>query len=57
MMINKSRRYASLPPIVEPEITKPIVWTLEFSIPLGVLEKYAGQLGTIKGTNLARQFL
>jgi hypothetical protein len=43
------RRYASLPSIVEPEIPKPIVWYLEFSIPLGVLEKYVGQLGPIKG--------
>jgi len=42
------RRYASLPQIVEPEITTPTVWYLEFSIPLSVLEKYAGQLGALK---------
>jgi hypothetical protein len=42
------QRYASLTPIVEPEITKPVVWTLEFSIPLIVLEKYVGQIGTLK---------
>jgi len=42
------QRYTSLTPIVEPEITKPVVWTLEFSIPLIVLAKYAGQKGTLK---------
>lgn len=43
------QRYASLVPIVEPEITNPIVWTLEFVIPIAMLEKYTGPLGTIKG--------
>ena len=43
------QRYASLTPIVEPEITKPVVWTLEFAIPIAVLGKYTGPLGTIKG--------
>lgn len=41
------RRYASLPPVVEPEIQTPCTWYLEFSIPLGILEKYAGPLGKI----------
>ncbi len=43
------RRFASLPAVVEPEIFKPLVWYLEFCIPLSVLEKYAGQLRSIKG--------
>jgi len=43
------RRYASLPSAVEPEISTPIVWTLEFSIPFTVLEKYAGSPGTVQG--------
>lgn len=34
------QRYASLPRIVEPEIKEKIVWMLEFSIPVAVLEKY-----------------
>jgi hypothetical protein len=42
------RRFASLPAIVEPEIVQPLVWTLEFSIPFSVLEKYIGVLETIK---------
>ena len=34
-------RYASLPAIVEPEITKEVLWMLEFSIPLDLFKKYA----------------
>jgi hypothetical protein len=41
--------YHSLPPIVEPEITGPTVWFLEFFIPLGLLEKYVGPVGKIAG--------
>lgn len=43
------RRYASFPPLVEPEITKPVVWTLEFSIPLTVLKKYVAGLEIVAG--------
>jgi len=32
------RRYASLPSAVEPEISTPIVWMLEFSLPFTVLK-------------------
>lgn len=42
------RRFASQPSVVDPEIVQPLVWTLEFSIPFTLLEKYAGPLGTIK---------
>lgn len=31
----------SLPEVVEPEITEPITWTIEFRLPLALLEKYA----------------
>jgi hypothetical protein len=41
---------ASLPPMVEPEITQPTNWTLEFQIPLQLFEEYVGPLG-----QLARQ--
>ncbi len=30
----------SLPKIVEPEITEPITWTLEYRLPLAIIEKY-----------------
>jgi hypothetical protein len=43
------RRYAGLPPMVEPEVVTPLVWMLEFSIPFRILEKYAGVIGEIKG--------
>lgn len=42
------RRFASLPSIIEPEITTPVVWYLEFSLPLSVLETYAGPLMPVK---------
>jgi len=31
----------TLPQIVDPEITEPVTWTLEYRIPLAMLEKYA----------------
>lgn len=37
------QRFSSLPQTVEPEITQPVVWTLEFSIPLSVFKKYFEQ--------------
>ncbi len=43
------RRFASLAARVEPEIETPLVWYLEFAVPLAVLEKYAGPVGQIKG--------
>lgn len=42
-------RYHNLPGLVEPEITKKQTWFLEFSIPLAMLEKYAGKLEKIAG--------
>jgi len=42
------RRYASLSSVVEPEISTPLVWTLEFSIPFAVLEKHVWPLGNIQ---------
>ncbi len=35
---------SSLPKIVEPEIKDPIVWTLQFFIPLAVMEHYVGPM-------------
>lgn len=40
---------AQLPSIVEPEIIKPVTWTLQFFIPLAVFEEYIGALGDLKG--------
>ena len=38
------RRYPSLPSIVDPEITEPLTWTLGFSLPFAMLEKYCGPI-------------
>jgi hypothetical protein len=40
---------ASLPPVVEPEIGKPVTWTLEFSIPFALFESYVGPIGNVAG--------
>ena len=40
---------SSLPRVVEPEITEPMTWTLQFFITFSVLEKYAGPLGEVSG--------
>lgn len=38
--IQKIEIAASLPKVVDPEITKPVTWTISFKIPLSMLEKY-----------------
>jgi|SRR5665213_709991 len=38
----------SLPRVVEPEITGPITWTLQFSIPIELFEEYLGPLGPLR---------
>jgi hypothetical protein len=40
---------SSLPRLVEKEVSEPIVWTLQFYIPLTVLEHYVGPLGELPG--------
>ncbi len=41
--------FHSLPARVEPEITEPIVWFLEFSIPVSIFEPYIGSIGNMAG--------
>ncbi len=40
---------SSLPQIVEPEITEPRVWTLNFFIPFPLVEHFVGALGQMAG--------
>ncbi len=40
---------ASLPRVVEPEISVPVDWHLQFFVPFTVLEKYVGPLGEVAG--------
>jgi len=37
---DKMRRAHSLPRIIDPEIDKPITWTVEYWLPIALLEKY-----------------
>ncbi len=47
---------STLPPIVEPEITEPVVWTLQFRIPLRTLEHYVGPVGPLPGRTWRANF-
>jgi hypothetical protein len=40
---------SSLPGIVEPEITEPVTWQLNFFAPFEVFELYTGALGEVRG--------
>lgn len=39
----------TLPAVIEPEITGPVEWTLEFSIPFSLFEPYVGPVGEVAG--------
>jgi len=41
--------HTSLPRVVEPEITEPVTWTLQFFIPFVLFEKFLGPLGDVAG--------
>ncbi len=41
--------YHSMPQLVEPEITAPTEWVLEFYVPFALLAKYVGPLGNAQG--------
>ena len=40
---------SSLPPVVDPEITEPVNWSLEAVIPVEILEAFVGPLGPLPG--------
>jgi len=48
--------FHSMPAVVDPEITEPVTWTLEFFIPFSLLGKYAGPIGDIHGQEWAANF-
>jgi hypothetical protein len=50
------QRYHSLPEIIDQEITQKTIWLLEFSIPFAVLERYAGNLGNVRGQTWRANF-
>jgi hypothetical protein len=47
---------SSLSATVDPEVTEPLTWELNFFVPLAVLEKYAGTLGSLAGTTWRGNF-
>lgn len=46
----------SLPATVEPEIAAPTAWTLQFALPVALLEAYAGPLGRLDGRQWTANF-
>lgn len=40
----------SMPKIVDPEITKPTVWTVEYHVPFTLFRTYFGEIATAPGT-------
>lgn len=41
--------FHTLPRVVDPELTGPMEWLLEFFIPFTLVEKYTGPIGDIRG--------
>jgi hypothetical protein len=46
----------SLPQIIDPEMAEPVTWTLEYSIPLAMLEKYSPVIRPKKGVSWRANF-
>jgi hypothetical protein len=46
----------SLPEIIDPEINEPVTWTLEYKIPLSLLEKYSKVTHPAKGVEWRANF-
>jgi hypothetical protein len=47
---------SSLPKIVDPEITEPVRWQINFFVPFKVLEEYVGPLGEVRGQDWRGNF-
>jgi len=54
--INRIEIAHSLPQKVDPEITSPVVWTLEYRVPLAMLESYAPVVRPAKGVRWRANF-
>ncbi|MEI6562844.1 MAG: carbohydrate-binding family 9-like protein [bacterium] len=50
------RSYHTLPAIVDPEITAPCEWQLEYVIPIPLIEAYTGPLGSLSGQTWQANF-
>lgn len=47
---------STLPRPIDPEITEPTTWCVQFMVPRTVMEKYAGAIGTFKGQSWKGNF-
>lgn len=54
--IKKIQIKASLPRVVDPEITEPVTWTMSFKIPLSMLEKYTNVVRPKPGVSWRANF-
>jgi len=54
--IQKIQIKASLPKVVDPEITEPVTWTISFKIPLSMLEKYTNVVRPKPGVSWRANF-
>lgn len=48
--------HASMPTVVDPEITEPTDWTVKYSVPIALFEKYLGPLGNLEGQSWRANF-
>lgn len=46
----------TMPPIVVPEISEPVEWSLQFYIPFSLLERFVGPLGKMNGQQCRGNF-
>ena len=54
--IQKIEIKSSLPKVVDPEITKPVTWTMSFKIPLSMIEKYTNVVRPKPGVSWRANF-
>lgn len=47
---------STLPKIVDPEITEPVNWSLQFFIPFSLLEEFVGPIGAVSGQSWTGNF-
>jgi hypothetical protein len=47
---------SSMPPVVEPEISNPIEWTMKYSIPTELFENFVTKLGDLSGQTWKANF-
>ena len=54
--IKKVEIFSSLPKTIDPEINEPVTWTIEYKIPIAMLEKYATVTHPSKGVEWKANF-